>query len=221
MKQTLSILLITLFYSGVAQTSNKKRVLVIPPSRFEFVSEFSTEEIAKVNEINSAEVFVMYEKAMLNSFKEYKDENFEFVPIDVEGLKEYKGYFKYGYGKFKGEQHNSVDLKNFNEGNFTKMCEQYNADFVLFVTWYDIQKEAFTRKGADTRKRGQYAGHYLDYDIFNLFKQQISGKAKVKAEGKIPNDLEMTYKLLRPQELKFAYNNFAQKIIEELNRPIE
>jgi hypothetical protein len=36
-----------LFYSGVAQTSNKKRVLVIPPNRFEYVSEFDLEVIAK------------------------------------------------------------------------------------------------------------------------------------------------------------------------------
>ena len=94
-------------------------------------------------------------------------------------------------------------------------------DFVIFVTWYDIQKESFTRKGSGF-KRTKYAGHYLDYAIFNLFKQQVIGLAKVKAEGaKEPNDLEVSFKLLRVKELELAYTNFIRKVVEQLNKPIE
>ena len=220
MKHILSILLITLFYSGVAQTSNKKRVLVIPPSRFEFVSEFSTEEIGKINGLTSAEVFVAYEKTLLTSFKGYNDENFEFVPVDAEGLLPYKRMFSYKYGKFKRKQYNAVDLKNFSEESFTKLLEKYNADFVIFITWYDIQKESFTRGGKHS-KRGDYAGHYLDIDIYNLFKQQVVGTARVKAEGREPNDLELSLKLLRLKELDIAYNNFVSKVVDALNKPID
>jgi hypothetical protein len=209
-----------LFYSGLAQTSNKKRVLVVPPSRFEFVSEFPLEEIAEKNETTSARVFLIYEKALLACFEEYHDENFEFVPVSAEGLAPYKKLFKYSYGKFKGKRYNAVDLKGFSEKDFATFLEKFDADFVVFITWYDIQKESFTRKGKH-QKRVPYAGHYLDFDIYNFFKQQVSGLGRVKAEGEVPNDLEASFSLLRVKELNLAYANFVHKIVEQLNKPIE
>lgn len=221
MKQLLSILFTILVYAGVAQTSNKKRVLVIPPSRFQFVSEFDLELIAEKNEVPVTKVFVTYEKSMLNAFKKYNDQNFEFVPVESVGLKPYKRLIKYEYGKFKKKHYNGVNLKSFSEAHFTKLLEQYNADFVIFITWYDIQKESFTRKG-NSLKKTKYAGHYLDYAIFNLFKQQLAGLARVKAEGvEVPNDLEVSFKLLRVKELELAYANFISKVVVQLNNPIE
>ena len=216
---TLTYLLI--ITSSFAQTSNKKRVLVIPPSRFEFVSEFDLEVIAEKNNVTVAKVFVTYEKALLNTFTKYNDENFEFVPVEAAALRPYKKMVKYKYGKFNGKHYNGVDLKLFSEADFTKLLEQHNADFVIFITWYDIQKESFTRKG-NSFKRQKYAGHYLDYDIYNLFKQHVAGGGKVKAEGaEVPNDLEVSFKLLRVKELELAYTNFITKVVEQLNKPIE
>lgn len=220
MRYFLLISIVPLFHLGFSQTSNKKKVLVIPPSRFEFVSEFSIEEIAKINETTSSDVFVIYEKTLLTTFGKHTDENFEFIPIDAVGLSPFKKLFKYEYGKFNGKQYNAVDLSGFSESEFTKLLDQYNADFVIFITWYDIQKESFTRKGNHI-KRAQYAAHYLDYDIYNLFKQHVAGVGKVKAEGNEPNDLEVSYKLLRAKELEYAYNNFIGKVIDQLNKPIE
>ena len=220
MKYLFSIVIILVICSGFIQNSNKKKVLVIPPSRFEFVSEFDLEEIAQKNETTVAKVFLTYEKALLNTFKNYNDENFEFVPVEAAKLKPYKKQIKYKYGKFKGKGYNSVDLTTLPETDFTKLLEAHNSDFVVFITWYDIQKEAFTRKGKH-RKRAPYAAHYLDYDIYNLFKQQIAGVGKVKAEANEPNDLEVSYKLLRIKELKGAYNNFISKVVDQLNKPIE
>ena len=204
--------------SVFAQTSNKKRVLVIPPSRFEFVSEFTLEVIAEKNGIKTSEVFTTYKKELLSSFGSYQDENFEFVPVDEIILKPYKKYIKYKYGKFNRKPYNAVDLKRFSKEEFTNLLEQYNADFVIFITWYDIQKEAFSRKHS---KRVKYAAHYLDFDIYNLFKQQVIGMAKVQAEAPKPNDLEASFTLLRVKELKLAYVNFIGKVIAQLNKPIE
>ncbi len=204
-----------------AQTSNKKRVLVIPPSRFEFVSEFDLELIAEKNEVPVSKVFLTYEKALLSAFSSYGDENFEFVPVQAEVLRSYKKFIKYKYGKFDGKHYNGVDLKQFPEQNFTQLLEAHQADFVIFITWYDIQKEAFARRGNQT-KRQKYAGHYLDYAIFNLFKQQVTGMGKVKANGaKEPNDLEISFKLLRVKELRLAYTNFIGTVVDQLNKPID
>ena len=220
MKHLLSIFLIVLFYSGVAQTSNKKRVLVIPPSRFEFVSEFDLETIAEKNETTVPKVFLLYEKAMLSSFENFKDDNFEFVPAEAIKLQPYKKLIKYEYGKFKGKRYNAVNLKRFKANEFTNLLEQHNSDFVLFITWYDIQKEAFVRKG-EHRKRVKYAGHYLDYDIYNLFQQQIVGVGRIKAEAPEPNDLQASFSLLRIKELVSAYDNFIGKVVIQLNKPIQ
>jgi hypothetical protein len=221
MKNILSILLLVIVYSGFAQTSNKKRVLVIPASQFEFVTEFDLQLIAKLNETSASKVFLTYEKALLNSFESYNDENFEFVPVDAAGLKPYKRLIKYEYGKFDKKHYNGVNLKNFSEADFTKLLDYYDADFVVFITWYDIQKEGFTRKGKHL-KRASYAGHYIDFAIYNLFKQQIAGVAKAKADvATEPNDLEVSFKFLRIKEVELGYINFISKVVNQINKPIE
>jgi hypothetical protein len=221
MKNILSILLLVIVYSGFAQTSNKKRVLVIPASQFEFVTEFDLQLIAKLNETTASKVFLTYEKALLNSFESYNDENFEFIPVDAAGLKPYKRLIKYEYGKFDKKHYNGVNLKNFSEADFTKLLDYYDADFVVFITWYDIQKEGFTRKGKHL-KRASYAGHYIDFAIYNLFKQQIAGVAKAKADvATEPNDLEVSFKFLRIKEVELGYINFISKVVNQINKPIE
>lgn len=217
----LMFLALSVSLTSFAQTSNKKRVLVIPASQFQFVTEFDLEVIASLNEVSASEVFVTYEKALLNSFETFGDENFEFVPVRAEGFRPYKRMIQYEYGKFDKKHYNGVNLKGFSEADFTKLLESYDADFVVFITWYDIQKEGFTRKGKHL-KRASYAGHYIDFAIYNLFKQQIAGVAKVKAEGPSePNDLEVSFKFLRIKELQLGYTNFIRKVVDQINKPIE
>jgi len=218
MKNIFSIFLTIIAVTGIAQNSNKKRVLVIPPSRFEFFSEFDLKKIAEKNGITPSEVFLTYEKAMLNSFESYKDDNFEFVSIDTDGLKSYKSFIKYKAGKFNGKNYNAVDLSRFSTENFTMFLEQHQADFIIFITWYDIQKQNYSRSGI---KRVKYAAHFLDFDVYNLFKQHVVGLAKVQAEAPEPNDLQASFSLLRIEEVKVAYENFIEKVVEQLNKPIK
>ena len=162
-------------------------------------------------------------ESLLNPYQgySYNDENFEFVPVDAAGLKPYKRLIKYEYGKFDKKHYNGVNLKNFSEADFTKLLGHYDADFVVFITWYDIQKEGFTRKGKHL-KRASYAGHYIDFAIYNLFKQQIAGVAKAKADvATEPNDLEVSFKFLRIKEVELGYVNFISKVVNQINKPIE
>ena len=220
MRKILLIFFSILFITGAAQTSNKKKVLVIPFSRFEFVSEFPLEEIAEKNETTTDKVFLIYQKAILNAFDDYTDENFDFVQVENAAIAPYKKFIQYKYDKFKRKQYYATDLKEFKEEDFTKMLEYYGADFVVFLNWYDIQKESFTRGGRH-EKRAPYAGHYIDYDVYNLFKQKIIGKGRVKAEAYVPDDLQVSYELLRVKELESAYSNLAKQIVDQLNNPME
>jgi hypothetical protein len=219
-KSILSILFIALVYAGVAQTSNKKKVLVVPFGRFEFVSEFELEEIALKNETTPSNVFLIYQKAILAAFEDYQDENFEFISVDPVAINPYKKFIKYEYDKFDGKQYYATDLKNFSEIDFTKFLEHHHTDFVVFLTWYDIQKESFTRRRKH-EKRTEYAGHYLDYDVYNLFKEKIAGKGKIKAVADSPDDLTKSFKLLRVKEIESGYIHFISKVVEQLNKPIE
>ncbi|MGB0888251.1 MAG: hypothetical protein ACPGSL_09025 [Vicingaceae bacterium] len=222
MKNLVVLLVFFIITFGVnAQNSSKKRVLVIPASQFEFATEFDLQTIAKLNETTASKVFLTYEKALLNSFETYQDDKFDLVPVDAAGLKPYKQLIKYEYGKFNKKHYNGVNLKGFSNADFTKLLAQYNADFVVFITWYDIQKEGFTRKGKHI-KRSSYAGHYLDFAIYNSSKQQVAGVAKVKAEGPSePNDLEVSFKFLRIKELQLGYKNFIGKVVKQINKPIK
>lgn len=220
MRKLLVIVLLLIVGSLNAQESNKKRVLVVPYDRFQLESEFDLAEIAKKNDSKASKVFLIYQKAFLESFINYEDENFEFVVVQHDLLQPYKSMINYQSGKFRGKRYNAVNLKEMNDTDFTKLLEAHGADFVVFLTWHDIQKESFVRNG-EHRKRVPYAGHYLDYDVFNLFKQRVIGEGRVKANGKEPNDAEADFALLRTKELKTAYAAFIAYIIERLNNPIQ
>lgn len=220
MKHFFFVIYILSFFAVSAQETNKKKVLVIPYNRFEFVSEFELEDIAQKNELTTSEVFLAYQKSLLTTFETYKDENFEFIPVKHHLIKPCKSFIKYENGKFNGKRYNAVNLKTFSEESFTKLLEQHGADFVIFITWYDIQKESFVRAGKHN-KRVPYAGHYIDYDVFNLFKQRVVGEGRIKAKAKEPNDLEASFSLLRTQELAGAYQHFIAHVVEQLNNPIQ
>ncbi len=219
MKYLYFILFSLSVFGGFAQESNKKKVLVVPYNRFEFVSEFDLSKIAEKNGTTASQVFILYQKTILSAFEDYNDENFEFIPVKYDLIKPHKNLIKYQNGKFNGKRYNAVNLKSFPENDFQKFLEAHGCDFVVFITWHDIQKEAFTK--SDRRKRVEYAGHYLDYDVFNLFKQRMIGEGRIKAEAQKPNDLEASFSLLRTKELAGAYKNFIAHIVEQLNNPIQ
>ena len=220
MKYLLSILLCISISFGIAQESNKKKILVIPYNQFDMASEFDLETIAMKNNITVSEIFFHYQKTLLNAFESLEDENFEFVALKHNTITPYKQFLKFESSKFNGKRYNAVNIRGFKAEDFSQLLEMHGADFVVFVTWYEIKKEAHTKMQED-RKRVPYAGHFFDYDVFNLFKQRVVGEGRVKAIAPIPNDEQASYSLLRTIELAAAYNNFASHIIMQISKPIE
>lgn len=218
MRFIVSIFLVALTFSSIAQT-NKKKVLVVPYGRFEFVSKFSLEEIGAKNNIDQSEVFNAYQKAILTVFEGFLDENFEFVETTDKLLNPYKKFIKYEDGKFDGRNHYAIKMRAFPQIEFTKLMEDNDASFVIFINWYDIQKSAFTSRGKK-RKRFKYSAHFIDYEIYNLFQQKVIGVGKAKMDLGNPTDKEAAYKGLRLVELEKAYQQLVLAIIETLNKPI-
>ncbi|MCO6501319.1 MAG: hypothetical protein J5I47_13220 [Vicingus serpentipes] len=214
----LIFLFLGVVFSSFSQTSNKKKVLVIPYGRFEFVSDFTLEEIAEKNEIETSMVFNAYQKAILNQLAIYEDENFTFLPITAKGYQSYKQYVKYVDAKFKGKNHYGVDIQQFPKNEFTALMEEHDASFVLFINWYQIKKETFTSRGKK-RTRYIYASHYMDYEVYNLFQQKLIGVGKQRMEPKNPTEKEAAFSLLRLSDLYSRYQHFIPSLIEVLNNP--
>ena len=165
-------------------------------------------------------IFIKKFKGIKINAKLLDNENFEFIPLKHNTITPYKKHIKYESGKFKGKRYNKVNLNDLKEEDFTKLLELHGADFIVFITWYEIKKESFVRAG-EHRKRVDYAGHYFDYDVFNLFKQRVIGEGRVKIKASEPNDEQASYSLLRTKELEELYQNFATHIIEQVSKPIE
>jgi hypothetical protein len=218
MKFLFSILLALFFYSGIAQT-NKKKVLVVPYGRFEFVSKYTLEDIAKKNNVPSGEIFNAYQKSILNVFGEFSNENFEFIAATDLILNPYKKYIKYEDGKFNGKNHYAIKKRSFPLESFTKLMEDNDASFIIFINWYTIQKASFSSKGKK-KKRFKYSNHFLDYEIYNLFQQKVVGVGKYKIEIAQPTDEEAVYAGLRLLDLEKGYSQLVNTVIETLNTPI-
>lgn len=220
MKWILFILVGFISFSGFSQSANKKRILVIPYNRMEFDSEFSLEEIAEINKIETSEVFQKYQEMIIHSFTNYSDENFEFVSVNKLVLKPLKRYIKYEYGKYQKKKYYATNLNLLDTQDFTQLMNYHKADFVLFINWYDIDKESVIAP-SEKKKRKVYAGHYIDYDIYNLFKQKVLAQGKEEAKMQIPLGELIPYKSLRLIELKEGYKYLASQIIKQLNKPIQ
>lgn len=218
MKFLISIILTVLTCSSIAQT-NKKKVLVVPYGRFEFTSKFSLEDIAEKNGIDQAEVFNAYQKALLHSFNEFKDENFEFVALTDVELSPYKKYMRYEDGKFNGKQYHAIKMRAFPEIQFQKLLDDNDANFIVFVNWYQIEKSSFTSNGKK-RKRYKYSSHSIDFGLYNLFQQQIVGVGNFKLIYDSPSDEVAQYKGLRLTELVDSYQQIMLALVKALNKPI-
>lgn len=218
MRFLLAILFLFLFCIGFSQ-SNKKKVLVVPYGRFEFESKFSLEEISEMNSLAANEVFNAYQKSILNVFDGFLNDNFEFVAATDVMLNPVKKFIKYEDGKFDGKHHYAIKKKSFPLDNFTKLMDDNNASFIIFINWYSIQKASFTSKGK-VKKRFKNSSHFIDYEIYNLFQQKIYGIGKERVKVPMPTENNAAFFGLRLSEVEDGYRLLVDAVIEILNTPI-
>ncbi len=208
-------LMVLLSSSLYAQNQN---VLVVPYTRFQFISEFSIEEIATQNNVSSDEVFSTYQNALKEAFSSSKNNQFTFIPIEQEAYDESKKFIRYNIDKFKGRKYNASNLSLLTDDVFNALLKKHNATHILFVNWYNISKSVHTVYVGDRNKRAKYSTHRIDYDVYNNKKVRVLGKGNVPLQcGDFPSESIINHKSLNASELTICYKDLIDELVDDLN----
>lgn len=198
--------------------AQKQRVIVVGYDRFQFVSQYPLDEIAKVNQMESSAVFTEYQKSTIEAFTSFSNDNFEFVALQNFQYLVLRKQIKYQLDKFDGKKYNATNLSLLSLENFQNLLQQYQADFILFVNWYSIEKNVHTAYVGDNNKRFPFSLHKLDYDVYNKEKTKVIGKGNIELQcGQFPSDEMIQEKSLKAVSLKACYVDLINELLKELS----
>lgn len=198
-------------------SAQNHRILIVPYTRFQFVSDFKLEELAKINEVEPSEVYKTYVEELNNTLVASSNQQVSFVPIEPQEYTEIKKYIRYNLDKFNGRNYSASNLSLLPEDNYKALLIKHNATHVIFINWYNITKSVQTTYIGDRNKRQKYSTHLMDYDVYNQNKIRVIGKTKAALDcGDFPSESIISNKSLKAKELKSCYNNFLLELIDEL-----
>jgi len=218
LKHHFLLLLLLSFVIIQSSFAQKKRILVVLYDRFQFVSQYPLEEIAAVNQVELSEVFNEYQKNTLEAFTGFSNDSVEFVPLPLITYLSLRKQTKYQLDKFNGKKYNATNLSLLSLENFHDILQQQQADFILFVNWYNIEKNAHTVYVGDNNKRYPFSQHKIDYDVYNQQKQKVIGKGNVKINcGQFPSAELVQEKSLKAASLKGCYTDLINELLKELS----
>jgi len=212
------LILLLSISSSLASVAQKQKILVVPYTRFQFVSEYQLTELASVNNVSSQEVYTEYINGLKAALTNYKSEQFEFEMISELDYLTIKKQVKYDIEKFNGRKYNSSNLSILETEKLAEILTQNNAQFIMFVNWYAIQKNVHTTYTGDNNKRNPFSLHKLDFDVYNSKKEKIIGKGNVKLYcGDFPSATMVEEKCLNANSLTPCYNQLIADLIAELS----
>ncbi|MGE0562042.1 MAG: hypothetical protein AB7O47_09515 [Flavobacteriales bacterium] len=216
LKSVRVILLLLSISSSLVTVAQKQKILVVPYTRFQFVSEYQLTELASVNNVSSQEVYTEYTNGLKAALTNYKNEHYEFEMISELDYLTIKKQVKYDIEKFNGRKYNSSNLSILETEKLTGILTQNNAQFIMFVNWYAIQKNVHTTYTGDNNKRHPFSLHKLDFDVYNSKKEKIIGKGNVKLNcGDFPSAEMVEEKCLKASSLTPCYNQLISDLVSE------
>lgn len=202
---------------GVFVVAQQKKVLVVPFTRFQLDSEFKIEELDKFNEGSSAEVYDQYVKCLEKAFNNFNDELVSFEVLSGADYTQNKKFIRCNLGKFKGKNYNQSSLKLFDKEQYSELLKSYDADLLLTVNWYSIDKAIHTVFIGDRNKRMKYSQHKLDYDVYDMKQERILGKGNQKLFcGDFPSESIINSKSLNASELAPCYGELIQDLVKAI-----
>lgn len=213
-----SIFLVLLVLSAFGKFyAQKQKIVVVPYTRFQFVSEYQLSEIAQINGVTTHEVYNEYVKGLTDAFTKYANDKYEFVMISELDYLTIKKQVKYDIEKFGGRKYNSSNLSILETEKVAEILTQNDAQFILFVNWYAIQKNVHTTYAGDNNKRKPFSQHKLDFDVYNSKKEKIIGKGNIKLNcGDFPSVSMIEEKCLKASSLISCYHDLMTDLLNDI-----
>ncbi len=205
---------------GFIQTTyaQKQKILVVPFTRFQLVSEYKLSDIAQINRVIESEVFDQYTLSLKHAFQSYNSDLFEFEILNTQDYLTIKKLVKYEIQKFNGRKYNASNLSLVNDSIFSSMLTKNRAEYIVFVNWYVIQKNVHISYVGDSNKRHPFASHKLDFDVYNNKKEKIIGKGNAKLDcGGFPPITMIEEKCLKANSLANCYQGLIGDLLKELS----
>lgn len=204
--------------SSIVSVAQKQKILVVPYTRFQFVSEYQLSEIAQINGVETQGVYNEFVNSLTEALTKFSTDKYEFVFIKEIDYLSIKKQLQYGLQKFKGRKYNASNLSVLANEKYAEILKQNNANFMLFINWYAIQKNVHVSYTGDNNKRNPFSLHKIDYDVYNVNKEKIIGKGNVKLNcGDFPSAEMIQEKCLKSSSLVVCYQDLMSELLNELS----
>lgn len=205
---------------GFEGRDSAKKVLVIPYHRFEFHTQYGLNEIALINDtISSSEVYEIYQAALMKRLGQFNSNDCDFVAPLASDIRYFWKRVDYEYVK-KPVSHYQAMLGRIPDKKYKEMLNAYDADYVLFINWYKIEKAVYRMNTGGGSSRKKYSRHFVDYDIYDEGKQLIIAESRKEIDGEVFSKRMVLRKKLKVEDFEYQYDNLAKDICEVLQKKI-
>lgn len=199
----------------LASDVKKKKVILVPYSRFEFHSDVALETIASINSITTNDVYGLYATTLQNAFWNLKNDSVMFVTMAEEDFMAFSKRVFYEYQKQK-PPHYAVDLSRLDNKFFNSILTKYDADEFVFITMYHIKKAKKTAPVAGKKTNYKYSNHIIHFDIIGKDKKKIYGEGNRYINLENPDVVDIQTMHLKKETLLKAYTKLAEYIVAKL-----
>lgn len=191
------------------------RILIVPYSRIEFHTEFSIDDIAEINTTVSDSIYAIYRNALLHVLLNSSLKNIEFILSSENDEKIVRMAVKYSYSN-KPQRHYMANLSAVDKNKFAALLGKYQAQMVLFINWYKIEKTYQNNLSGSGKARKPFAEHYIDFDVVDKDKTILFCEGKFYFKATKTNAETIESKNLRIKEVKNGYQILPLYIYKRL-----
>ncbi len=211
------------------------RVVVCLYERLDFNTDFPISEIGDINKIDELLVYDSLRSLLGGQLAEFSSQEvvFEVLTPNESYYFEQKGLKK----EMSNPSRKGIDLNSISDREFWVFMNNHQADYLLFVNYYQIDKfrvddeqmEILKRtipsfylvSALSERKAPKYSEHLIDFDVFDVNKQRILSFGNFGIPILKFKPETMALKGLDFYTIKKTYRNLAKKLWEELTLAIE
>ncbi len=199
----------------LASDIKKKKIILIPYSRFELHSDVAIETIASINDVNPNDVYGLYASTLQNAFWNLKNDSIMFITLSEEDFSTFSKRVFYEYQKQK-PPHYAVDLSRVDNTYFNSILTKYDAAEFVFINMYQIKKAKKSAPVAGKKTSYKYSNHIIHFDVIGKDRKQIYGEGNLYINLENPDVLDIKTMHLKKETLLKAYTKLAIYIVGKL-----